>query len=141
MRRPALVALVGAVGVLSGCVRGKGEAASLVAAVDRYRKADLLAKAPLADAIDAVPCSQEDVCAAKRACMAVARPTVRGAALKAEVESALDALHDGKLTQEQAAAEDLPAKLDEASRDLEEGRAKLPACDLAITGLRFRYLR
>ena len=81
----AVLALLGALCGLPGCVRGKGEAASLVAAVDRYRKADLRAKGPLADAIDAVPCSQEDVCAAKLACMAVARPTVKGAALKAEV--------------------------------------------------------
>ena len=141
MKRAAVFALLGVLCGLSGCARGKGEAASLVAAVERYRKADLRAKGPLADAIDAVSCSQEDVCAAKRACMAVARPTVKGAALKAEVESALDALHDGKLTQDQAAAQELPAKLDEASRDLDEGRAKLPECDLAITGLRFRYLR
>ncbi|HEY2516225.1 MAG TPA: hypothetical protein VGI39_35380, partial [Polyangiaceae bacterium] len=61
MKRALVLVALGAFCTLPGCMRGKGEAASLVAAVDRYRKADMRAKGPLADAIDALSCSQEDV--------------------------------------------------------------------------------
>ena len=63
-------------------------------------------------------------CAAKVACLASSRPTVRGMALKHEVEVALDDLDAGKLTREQALGLGLPAKLDEASRAIEEGRGE-----------------
>ena len=124
---------------LAACSPGKREAASLVAAVDRYRRAEMGAKGPLADAIDAAPCTDEEVCAAKTACVASARPTARGAALKAEVEASLADLRAGKLTQDQAASRDLPGKLDLAGRLLDEGHVKLSACDAQITALRLKY--
>jgi hypothetical protein len=123
----------------AACASGKRESASLVAAVDRFRVAEMGAKGPLADAIDAVPCSVAEVCAAKEACLASARPTARGAALKAEVESALGDLHAGRMTQEEAASRHLAGKLDEASQLLGDGFAKLPACDARITALRLEY--
>ena len=121
------------------CSPGKREAASLVAAVDRYRRAEMNAKGPLADLIEVAPCTDTEVCAAKAACVASARPTAKGSALKAEVESSLADLHAGKLTQAQASSRDLGAKLDEASRLLDEGHAKLSACDAEITALRLKY--
>ena len=121
------------------CASGKRESASLVVAVDRYRAAEMGGKGPLADAIAAVPCSVDEVCAAKEACVASARPTARGAALKAEVESSLAELHAGRITQEQAASRGLAGKLDEASRLLDEGHDKLAACDARITALRLEY--
>jgi len=123
----------------AGCSQAKRESASLVAAVDRYRRADMGAKGPLADAIAAVPCAAEEVCAAKLACVASAEPTAKGAALKAEVERALGDLHAGRKTQEEAAAQGLPQKLDLASRLLSEGEAKLSRCDALITALRLEY--
>jgi hypothetical protein len=135
-RSTSLVLLVAA---CVSCASGKRESASLVAAVDRYRMAEMGAKGPLAAAIDAVPCTVAEVCAAKDACVASARPTARGAALKAEVEAALADLHAGKITQEEAASRRLAGKLDEASQLLDEGHAKLPACDARITALRLEY--
>jgi hypothetical protein len=123
----------------SACSGAKREAASLVAAVDRYRRAEMSAKRPLAEALEAVPCSDADVCAAKGACVAAALPTVRGDALKSAVQQTLNDLHAGKITEAEAASQHLPAKLDEASRLLSDGRARLTDCDLKITALRLRY--
>jgi hypothetical protein len=125
--------------VLGACASGKKESASLVAAVDRYRRAEIGAKGPLADAIADAPCTDEAVCAAKLACVASAGPTVKGAALKAEVERALADLRSGKLTQDAAAQMGLPQKLDTASSLLSEGEGKLGRCDALITALRLKY--
>lgn len=122
-----------------GCSSGKREAASLVAAVDRYRRAEMAAKSPLADALTEVPCTDDEVCAAKLACVASAGPTVKGASLKAEVEKALADLRSGKLTQEQASQEGLPQKLEQASSLLSEGEGKLGRCEALITALRLKY--
>jgi hypothetical protein len=131
----ALSALAGA----TACGSAKRESASLVAAVDRYRRAEMAAKGAPADAIEAAPCTVTEVCDAKAACVASARPTVKGALLKAEVESSLAELHAGKITQEEAASRKLPEKLDLAGQLLDEGHAKLPACDVKITALRREY--
>jgi hypothetical protein len=133
-----VITLVAALG-LSGCASGKKESASLVAAVDRYRRAPMAAKAPLADAIADAPCTDEEVCTAKLACVASAGPTVKGEALKGEVEHALGDLRAGKLTQEQAAQQGLPQKLEEASSLLADGEGKLGRCDALITALRLKY--
>jgi hypothetical protein len=135
----ALLALAVLVAATTSCAPGKREAASLVEAVDRYRRAEMASKGPLADALDAVPCTVTEVCAAKTACIAASRPTAEGVALKAEVETSLAALHAGKITQEEAASRNLPAKLGRAGLLLDEGYAKLPACDARITALRLRY--
>jgi hypothetical protein len=124
---------------LVACAVGKKESASLVAAVDRYRRAEMGAKGPLADAIADVPCTDEEVCAAKLACIASAGPTVKGAALKTEVERAVAQLRSGALTQDQAAQMGLPQKLDTASSLLSEGEGKLERCDALITALRLKY--
>jgi hypothetical protein len=124
---------------LSACTSTKREAASLVAAVDRYRAAPMSAKAPLADALDAVPCTAAEVCAAKEACAASSHPTVKGVALKTEVEAALAELHAGKLTQDEVASRGLASKLDQATQLLEEGQAKLAVCEARITALRLEY--
>ncbi|HEY8088404.1 MAG TPA: hypothetical protein VIF09_11180 [Polyangiaceae bacterium] len=136
MRLAPLLALVL---VAVGCTSGKQDAASLATAVDRYRKASLDAKKPLVDALEAVPCSDEDVCAAKSACLAAARPTVKGMALMAEVRLALDAVDAGTLGVPEAASRGLPGKLDEASRLLEEGKSRVGECDARVLALKSRY--
>jgi hypothetical protein len=138
-RRIGRVVALGLVLNATSCASGKREAASLVAAVDRYRKAEMAGKGPLADAIAAVECSAPEVCAAKEACVASARPTAEGVALKAQVEAALAELHADKLTQEEAASRNLAQKLDRASQLLDDGHAKLPACDAKITAMRLEY--
>jgi hypothetical protein len=137
-RGARVVSVALAFGLLS-CTSGKKEAASLVAAVDRYRRAEMAAKAPLADAIADLSCNDQEVCTAKLACVASAGPTVKGEALKVEVEQALAGLHAGKVTQEQVAQQGLPQKLEEASSLLAEGEGKLGRCDALITALRLKY--
>jgi hypothetical protein len=117
-----------------GCSSAKREAASLVSVVERYRKASMDGKAAPAEMLEAVACSDSE-----EACLASSRPTVRGIALKHEVEVALDDLDAGKLTREQALGLGLSSKLDEASRAIEEGRGKLGACDEQVIGLRLKY--
>ena len=140
MKQIGALAVALALGVVaSGCATGKKESASLVAAVDRYRRAAMPAKGPLADAIAEAPCTDEEVCTAKLACVASAGPTVKGEALKTEVERALADLRAGKLTQEQAGQQGLPQKLEEASSLLAEGEGKLGRCDALTTALRLKY--
>jgi hypothetical protein len=122
-----------------GCGTAKREALSLIAAVDRYRQAPMSAKATPADLLEKLPCTDVEVCAARDACLASARPTVRGVALKVEVESALADMEAGRLTRDQASAMGLPGKLDEASHAIEEGRARLTDCDARVTALRREY--
>jgi hypothetical protein len=122
-----------------GCTSTHREASSLVEAVDRYRKAEMNAKAPLLDALAAVPCSAAEVCAAKDACLAAARPTVKGMALKAEVERALGALRGDGGNAGSASSGELVGKLDQATVLLSEGEARLPACDARVTALRLEY--
>jgi hypothetical protein len=136
---PVPLAALAALAALVACTSTKRESASLVEAVDRYRKAEMSAKGPLADALEAVPCDAAEVCAAKAACVAAARPTVKGAALKREVEIALADLHAGRLTQDEAASRGLAEKLDQATQLLDEGQAKLAGCEARITALRLEF--
>jgi hypothetical protein len=133
-----LAALAGL--ALGACApSAKREAASLVAAVDRYRQAEPAGKGSTAPAIAAVECKDADVCATKAACVAAADPTARGYALKAEVETSLADLQAGKITRDEATARELPRKLDDASRLLDQGQAALGDCDAKVIALRLKY--
>ncbi len=123
----------------TACGSGKREAASLVAAVDRYRKAPMESKAAPAAMIEKVECSDAEVCAAKEACLQSARPTVRGMALKLEVTKALDDLNEGRITHDQAEGMGLSRKLDDASRAIDDGRVNLAGCDAEVISLRLKY--
>jgi predicted outer membrane protein len=123
----------------SACGSGKREAASLVAAVDRYRRAPMESKAAPAALLEQVACSDSEVCAAKTACLQSAQPTVRGIRLKDEVNDTLDQLNQGRITREQAAELDLSRKLDDASRAIEDGRKNLAKCDAKVISLRIKY--
>lgn len=139
MRRALCAVVAAALALVAACDPERREAASVVAAVDRYRKAEMGAKGPLADALAAVECSEPAVCAARDACLAAARPTVKGAALKKEVESSLADLRAGKITQDEASSRALPQKLADAERLLDEGRVKIASCDQQATALRLKY--
>jgi hypothetical protein len=89
--------------------------------------------------MDAVACSDAEVCAAKAACLASARPTVEGEALMRAVRDALDDLDGGRMTTAQVAAMSLPGKLEDASRLLAEGQSKLAACDVQVLALKAKY--
>jgi hypothetical protein len=125
---------------LFGCGSGAArEAASLVAAVDRYRRLDGASKAAQASAVADVACSDAQVCAAKQACVAAIVPTTRALALKDEVTARLADLQANRLAPSAPEAQALPDKLDEAERLLHEGRDKMGECEKGLTDLRVRY--
>ncbi len=113
----------------------KRETAALSAAVDRYRRADNSSKAAEAQIVAGVACTGEKVCGAKAACVAAIDPTTRALQLKDEVTRRLGDLQNKRLSPESPEAEALPAKLDEATRLLGEGRAKMAICDKQLTDL------
>jgi len=138
-RAPLLFSLLAIAVAVVACTSAKREAASLVAAVDRFRQAEPAGKGALLPPLTAVECKDPDVCAAKAACVATAEPTVRGYALKADVETSLAELQAGKISQDEASSRALPQKLDEASRLLDQGRSALGDCDAKVISLRLKY--
>jgi predicted transcriptional regulator len=124
---------------VGACSTGKQEAASLIAATDRFHKAENVDKPDRADAIARVVCTEAEVCEAKRVCESASKSTARALVLKAEVERGLAALEQGALARTDDAAAALPEKLDEAERLLNLGHEAMPACDQKILALRARY--
>jgi hypothetical protein len=124
---------------IAACSSNKQEAAALVAAVDRFHKAENADKPDRAKAISEVVCTDADVCEAKRVCDTSTKSTAAGLRLKGEVERGLLAIEKGTLAKTDDAAKALPDKLDEAGRLLGEGHAEMPACDQKILALRGRY--
>lgn len=137
MRELALLLVLVTVTACSG--PGKREAATLVDAVDRYRRADDAAKEAEGQAVAALACTDPRVCDAKQACVAAMEPTTRGLALKDEVVSRLADLEQKRLAPDSPEAGALPGKLDEAERLLKDGRTKMGACDARLTDLRVAF--
>ena len=131
-----LVVPLGSVACASGAKR---EAASLAAAVERYRRAGNSDKRTEANLLAAVFCADREVCDAKTACVAVSEPTSKGLGLKSEVERGMADLEAKRITPESPAAQELAQKLEDASRLLERGRAALASCDEKILNLRLKY--
>jgi hypothetical protein len=126
--------------VLLACTpSAKPEAASVVAAVDRFRQAENADKPARLPDVEAAPCTDKEVCAAKNACLAYARPTAEGLSLKADVQRGLADLEAKRLEPDAAVAQGLPMKLDAASRALDRGHASLPECDAKVMALRVKY--
>ena len=122
---------------LVGCsTSARHETIALVAAMDRYQRADNAAKGELAQAVAALSCSDAQVCDAKRACLAAIEPTARALALKDEVSARIDDLQAKRLAPDSLEAQTLPGKLDLASRLLNEGRARMPLCERLLADLR-----
>jgi hypothetical protein len=138
----ALVIAASAWGSVSvcGCESAtRQEAAQVVEAVDRFRKADNPGKPAAVEALRAVKCSAADVCKARDACLASAEATAKSMRLKSEVEQGLNAVEKGTMPRDSEQARALPAKLDEAESLLKEGFSLLPACDDEIMGLKRRH--
>jgi hypothetical protein len=135
MRRLLVVLLF----ALAACGGTKREASAVVGAIDRYRDADNDHRPEKADLLDAVPCSDAEVCAAKTACMKAADPTAKGLRLKREVEKGLADVQAGKLSPQDPAAQAMPGKLDDSQRLMDEGQKALDQCDQLATALRIKY--
>lgn len=124
----------------AACTSGaRQEAAQVVEAVDRFRKADNAAKPSTVETLRAVKCSAADVCRARDACLASAEATSKALRLKSEVEQGLSAVEKGTLPRESPEARALPAKLDEAETLLKEGFQALPQCDDQVMSLKRKY--
>ncbi len=133
----ALLALLALLAPLGACTEpARGEAASVLAAVDRFRHAEYAAKPALLGPLKETPCTDPEVCAAKEACVAHAEPLVQAITMKAEVQRRMDE-DAGRLDDVARAA--LVAKLDEASRLLDTGRAAQAACDQRTIALRMKH--
>ncbi len=125
-----------AVVALVGCSSAaKIEAASLVHAVDAYRRAPPEGKALRGRAVGDVACTDARVCDAKQICMAAIDSTVRALALKDEVAARVADLEKGVITADSPDAKALPGKLDEAERLLNDGRDKMATCDARLLEL------
>lgn len=137
VKRVAAIFAVAGVPVLLACSGSvKRETASLVAAVDRFERAEDTSKVAQVQAVAAVACSAAQVCDAKRACLSAIEPTAQALALKEEVAARIEDLQKKRLSQDSPEAQALPDKLDLASKLLKEGRAKMPACEKKLADLR-----
>ena len=114
------------------------EAKSLIEAVDRYRKAPTDQQPPLADAIEKVQCSDDEVCSAKDACLKSASATAKGIRKRQEVEKTLAEVLDGSLAKTDPRASKSYVDLDESDRLMKEGMDALPACDEKLVALRVK---
>ncbi|HEY1957565.1 MAG TPA: hypothetical protein VGH28_18225 [Polyangiaceae bacterium] len=114
-----------------GC-HAKDEASQLVGAVDAYRAASNDAKPEKAKAIDAVACTDEEVCKAKDACRKSADATAKGLALQSEIQ---DAIKDGG----KADPDTMQKKFEESNSDLAEGYGYLDDCRAKVQHLRDRF--
>jgi hypothetical protein len=123
-------------GLLACTGSAKREAATLSEAVDRFSRASTSAQA---EAVDEVPCTDERVCEAKRVCTEAIDPTARALVIKDEVGTNIADIEAARLAPDSAIAQALPGKLDEASRLLQEGHAKMHECDAKLTDLRVTY--
>jgi hypothetical protein len=135
------IALVSLATMAACAGSGKHETSVLSAAVDRYRRAAEPAKAAEAETVGRVSCTDEKVCAAKAACLAAIDPTTRALAIKDDVTRRLADLQENRITPASPQAQALPDKLDEATRLLSEGRAKMADCDKQLTDLEVSYGR
>jgi hypothetical protein len=115
----------------------KQEARSLVGAVDRFHKAENPDKPAAADALEKLPCTDEEVCAAKEACVKGTSPMAKALRKQREVEQAIAAF-DGSIPKDDPRARALPAELDEVDRLMRESQDAMPACDEKITSLRVK---
>ena len=123
----------------AACDGAKREASAVVGAIDRYRDAENAQKPERADALDQVPCTDAEVCAAKNACTKAADATAKGLRLQREVAKGLDALKAEKHTPDSPAGADLATKLQQSTDLLADGDAAMPECDRQVTALRIKY--
>jgi hypothetical protein len=115
------------------------EAQTMIAAVQRFRSADLAAAPSALEALRATPCTAADVCEVRRACVEAGEATASALTLKGAVKRGLDAIEGGQLPKDAAEARGLPAKLEEAERLLKKGYEALPSCDERVVALKRRH--
>ena len=115
------------------------DAERIVSLVGRIRSVEgSMTPTALAE-LKAAPCNLIEVCRTRDACLVSLEATSKALTLKSEVEIGVTAMELGKLQRESPEAKELAKKLDEASRLLDEGHERLPACDESLQGLHRRF--
>lgn len=127
-----------ALGTLA-CASSKNEAASVLNAVDRYRRAENAQKPAQAAALESVQCSDPEVCDVKSTCLKSAQATSRALVLKAEIEKGVADIEANRIAKDDPAAQALHGKWEESVRLLEEGHKLMPACDDKVLSLKRKY--
>jgi hypothetical protein len=122
--------------LLMACSPARREAASLIAAVDRFHRVSNAEEPTAADYLATVPCTDHDVCEAKAACVKATNATARALRLMSEAEAGLALLKAGKLSPDDAEAKALAGKLSQATELLADGHAEMPLCDARIVKLK-----
>lgn len=126
--------------VVGGCEGAqKREARALVFHADRFRLATEADRPERLRELLAMPCSDSEVCEVKSRCEASFAPTVKAGEAKSRVEREMKELDRGTFDAGDPRAKKLPFVLDEAEKALHEAKAKLPACEEGLTGLRVKY--
>jgi hypothetical protein len=140
--------VLGAAVLLPACDGGDGdEARSLLAAVDRFRQSESPAKPAALPAVEAVSCTSAEVCSAKDACLAFARPFCVALQLTSDVEQRLNTLtvevDVGQIDPEHQLAEKtaLGGLLSQATASNQQSQKALVACDEKMKVLRAKYAR
>ena len=134
--RTALASAVALVGLVACGGPGKTEAAALDRAVTAFREAGNDPQAARGRAGEGAPCTGDDGCAARAACVASARSTAEGLDRKQAVERALASQPP---TPDDPRAKRLLEELTAAEASLAEGQARVLACDNAMRALRGTY--
>lgn len=135
----SIVLLVASLGLVACESRERREAATVVAAVRRFRSADNVSTPAMVDALKATPCTSSDACRARDDCVATGEATAKALRLKSEVEKGLMALEKGTLSKDSPEAKVLPNKLDEAEILLKQGFEGLARCDDQVHALKRKH--
>ncbi len=125
---------------LAACTsESKRQSASLLGAVDRYRRASNEEKPARVADIESVSVTEPEVVAAKAACISAVTSSAAGLTKKRAVEIAVRRLERKELAPESAEAQALPLELDVASKLLDEGHAAMGRCEEQTDVLRKKY--
>jgi|GEM_PF-1006653 len=137
----SLLALLLLVGLPSAACDSaeRRDAATVVAAVGRFRSADNASTPAMVEALKATPCTSPEVCKTRDDCVATGEATAKALRLKSEVEQGLTALEKGTLSKDSPEAQELAGKLDEAESLLKQGHEGLAKCDERVQALKRKH--
>jgi hypothetical protein len=124
---------------LCACSHEKQEAGAVIHAVEQFRAAPDENKMVRVAELTGVTCSTPEICDVKIECLKWAEPTAKALAIKVQAQKTLAQIQNGQEQPNDPNVKDLPDKLDEASRLLDEGHAELQPCEEKVTGLRIKY--
>ena len=132
-------ALALALALAPACSTAKPELSALATSVELFHRASNDERPGRADALAKVACQDEEVCAAKAACVEATAATAEALRLKVQAEVLLAEVEEKKIPPDDDRVRALPASLDKASVLLKKGHDTMPACDQKILVLRERY--